>query len=282
MEIWRVICNGCQVILEEGTGYWEVDSPRPQSPCPQCGSLDQGLMSTWEDNPTEQQRQMVPGTRRARARAADDEDEEEPSFRFLLRYDSGAFSRLVWQQESERLPGAGDIRYREARAEKLGQAYKEALERELEAATPGTKWRAPATNPEGGRGPGGDAVELIKPIFDAAATIAQFLQVVWALNEGQKLLKKLGNGREPLPNEDSAIPKAAEAVYERTALTNLSFAFTTTILSSNAGHHAPVEGFAVGFRGPETLWVVALDLYGEVLGVTSLPIADNLPHRWDD
>jgi hypothetical protein len=181
------------------------------------------------------------------------------------------------------MPGADDIRYEEVRNRRLAHAYKVAVERELESVTPGTKWRAPAPSPDmdGGGGPGGDVVELVKPIFDAAATIADFLQVAWAMNEGRKLLKRLGSGREPLPNKHSAIVFAAQAIFDRTEVTDLTFAFSTTMLSRRTGRWVSPEGFTVGFRGPETLWLVAVNVYGGVLGITELPVPGTLPSAWD-
>lgn len=280
MDIWKVVCNGCQAVLEEGAGSWQVEAPRPQAPCLTCGSLDRGLIAGWEENPSERQRQMIAAVPRTVPDTAE-EEEEELSFHFLLQYDGGSFNERVWREEGERLPGADDIRYREARADKLAHIAKARLERELGEAAPGSRWRAPLTGPDGGRGPGGDVVELITPIFHAAAAIADFVAVYWVLSEGRKRLKRLAGGREPLANEGSAIVFAAQPVFELTGSTDLTFAFSTPMLGRHPGKWAPDEGFTVGFRGEDAMWVVALNVYGDVLGVTELPVPGSLPARWD-
>ena len=81
--------------------------------------------------------------------------------------------------------------------------------------------------------------------------------------------------------EHSAIVFAAQAIFDRTEVTDLTVAFSTTMLGRPTGRWVSPEGFTVGFRGPETLWLVSVNVYGGVLGITELPVRGTLPSAWD-
>ena len=277
MMIWKVPCGGCGAILDEGTGYSGVDRPRPRLPCPACGSLESGgLSESWEENPTETQRQMVPNP--MPPRRVWDDDEDEPDLPIRLYYDGMPFAEGVWRAEGDRLGGADDVRYHTARAEALGRAYKAAVERELETVTPGVQWRAQEKNPEGGGGPAEDVVELV---VSNLGPIADILQALWALNEGRKWLERRANGHKPHVNDGSAMVFAAQEVFERTGADDLTFSFVAPMRQRHSEHWGPDEGFMVGFRAPESVWVAAVDVHGKVLGVTELGVPGGLSTRWD-
>jgi len=202
--------------------------------------------------------------------AADDDEEEESEYRFLLHFDGR---------------GSGA----------------ETLQRGLEAAVPGSHWRVqqvPGGSDDetkqasgGGGGPVGDIVELVRPVLDTGS-IADWFTIGLVLKAAyDHFIERLGRDdqrREPLPNEHSAIAFAAQALSKRARSTNPAPAFVTTMRSRHAdqpsGHEAhwgAADGFVVGFRSPEMLWVVALDVHCMILGVTKLRLPAVLSGRWD-
>lgn len=150
----------------------------------------------------------------------------------------------------------------------LAKAYARFVEAELNEAAPG-EWRAPESSGiTGGTGPGGggDTVRLVIDLVNsAAATIALWYTVGVAVDAAKKRLRALSRSN-PVITDGAAIALAARHLADTKGEKDLYWSSVEERRFAQDGYLG-TDAYLVAFRSETALWIVTVDLLGNVLSV---------------
>lgn len=266
---WKVECR-CGLILEAGSGDSELDWPREQLPCPQCGSFDRQLaeefgrdldLASWPAHVDP----LAVGPPLPRPpddveQSLGDREDFELGF-----WQDAILARVPFEvPPHERDPRAPDI------SPSQGAAYQRFLEQSLENITATRGWRAskPLDFAPRAYGIGPEFDDVVRFARDGISTVADLAGVGIVLATAWKYLKKLGRSR-PYINSQSAAAFAALAARDAGVPKTAGVAFVNEI-RGDIDEDLELFGFVVGFRRRKRLWAAVVTPHGVVLDVRRL------------